>query len=242
MTETTSQIERPETTYYSGILYHGAGKPFQFDIKFDYDHPTSDGSETLGPGLYLTLDRHHAENFSRFRQGIREGSNQETNIQLYTYSVYVNDCKFLDFRDSKGGNTPVTRETVNKWFNFFQKKLDDEKKQKPDVGPRFKKTTNEDGITMKTPNPDFSKRHRKEEYLDYLNKLKTKNKIDLRKMLNTQYSGWVPYGDWWREFVIKELGYDGVIYIEGTDYDKVDTPTFVVYDLESIKISEKPVE
>ncbi|HWA52270.1 MAG TPA: hypothetical protein VG895_04405 [Patescibacteria group bacterium] len=252
MTETTSQIEEPETTYYSGILYHGAKEPFNFDPKYDYNTATTDGSWTLGPGLYSLHTEEEAKKYSHVRQGHYDYSTHKK-PPTHVYSVYANDCKFLDFRNEEGGNTFTPPNIIKKWKSYFEKRFNQEKEEKPDLGPEIAHVEGKNGIGRRIINRAYIDRDKKEKYLKYLEEIEDKSNIHLRKMLGTQPiinspSGFngnnygVQWGNWFADFVVKDLGYDGIIYIEGTEYEKGDASTFIIYNLDSIKVSEKPIQ
>lgn len=67
--EKRKEQQQPETTYYEGILYHGAPRAFQFRVDYRFDDPQADGSATLGLGLYTSDEADVAVNYSEVRSG-----------------------------------------------------------------------------------------------------------------------------------------------------------------------------
>ena len=242
--ETTPLHQEPKETYFEGPLYHGSKPPFDFDPNFDYtsDQIDTDGSWTLGPGLYLLDNYEGAESYSKVRQPIDFD-------QPYTYQIRAPNCRFLDFRDSNdaGHNLPVPKWLIKQWSLFFSSHLQQEIDDRPDLGePREIIATPGSNIRRVKINREHLRREDKKRYLSFLKELEQKEKVDLRVMFGTAPSGKTnsgfegsligpEWGDWFREFVINDLRYDGIIYIEGGEgKNATDNATFIVYKLNKI--------
>lgn len=241
----------PETTFVEGILYHGTREPFAFSKDHNYHDPElnkSDGSLTLGEGLYLTNDDKTAENYSVVR-----GNTEKLPI---VYSVYAPDCKFLDFRGENGGNVFVPNNMLQKWTKYFEFQFIQELRNKPDLGPAYIDVPVEGNSMIsarRKMNLAYMMRDERRKYLEYLREISDKENIDLRVMLgtspaaknNTDFHGSYPAPPWvseFRRFMIDEMEYDGIIYIEGGEgKDKRDHATYIVYDLSKIFFSTEPI-
>jgi hypothetical protein len=237
-----------ETTYYNGILFHGSKKPFQFRAEYNYDVDVSDtdGSWTLGPGLYMLDDLEGAKDYSSVRQS-------KESTESYVYSVSAPNCKFLDFRGEQGENVPVPKSMIHAWAEFFGIELEKEIVQNPTVGNIYETYVDASGTTRRRLNLAAVSRDTKQKYAQFLRELDKQGTEDLRYMLGTEpvvdsESGFTgnftgpEWGKLFSEFVTKKLGYDGIIYIERSEKNEAFTQaTYVVYNLDSIQVSQEPI-
>ncbi len=243
--EKRKEQQQPETTYYEGILYHGAPRAFQFRVDYRFDDPQADGSATLGLGLYTSDEADVAVNYSEVRSG--------RDNPPHVYSLCAPDAKFLDFRGEAGNNVPVTREMLIKWTEYFSKQLSREIAEKPDLGPAeiVEDVPGKDYRRLKI-NYDLIWRALKQQYLAFLYELPEREAVDLRVMLGTGPtgpnradfrrfpSGSPPWVHYFRRFVLDELQYDGIIYIEGGEGKKAkEHNTFVIYNLDKVFFSKE---
>lgn len=245
-----NESQNPETTYVSSFLFHGAKNEFNYRDDYDFSDYGNDGSFTLGEGFYLTDNPINAVNYSK----VRKRSNENYPV---VYSADVSNCKFLDFRSYKDNqNVPVTSEMVSKWRDCFKRDLEKQIEEKPDLGPEKTVISNPGSNIQRIKiNREYLVRKDLQNYLSYLDNIVSKNQsVDLREMLGTapvpedietEFSGNESAPTWsklFRRFVTKELGYDGVIFYEGTEGELSGMyPSFVVYNLDSIKVSQKPL-
>jgi len=242
-------VSAPETTYVSTLLYHGTKEPFHFRTDYTFNDPSNDGSFTLGTGIYLTNSLEHAADYSWVRKSRREGP-------AIIFSVAAEQCKFLDFRGEEG-NVPVTVEMIVKWKDYFEQDLKRQKQEKPDLGPErievdFPHSPN---ITKRIKiNWEVVTRKNLDAYLSYLQELLTSpRRVDLRELLGTAPVPWTKtqfegnetaplWSNLFRSFVVQELEHDGIIYLEAAEGNLKELyPSFVVYNLESIHFSDKPL-
>ena len=248
----TEVEEKPETTYYSGILFHGAKKQFSFRSDyFDIDlaerlkDDAPDGSFTLGEGLYLADNKDDAQNYSR----VRQSQTDSDDFDPFIYSSYAPDCKFLDFR-GEFHNVPVPNEAIKKWIRFYKDQIEQRYGHIPEDAPEYT-VVDEGMVRRRKPIPGVRKRNWATQYTNFLEEVQNSKDLDLREMLGTSparknqsgFDGNYPSPDWttnFRNFVVGELGYDGIIYSEGGEGEKArDHDSFVVYNLDKIHFSEK---
>lgn len=243
----SEQQEKPEITYVSTLLYHGAKRPFTYKNDYRFDENDLDGSFTLGEGIYLTDKLDSAVEYSKVRQ------HSETANPII-FSISAQECKFLDFR-GEDGNLPVEQEMVVRWRDYFRTYLDKQIDERPDVGPEKVIVDVADSpIRRRMINQDWLDRKELQDYLAYLNEIIDEEKsVDLRFLLgvdrveetNTDFDGDITRPQWsglFRQFMLDE-DYDGVIYLEGSEIHRAGQhPSFVVYNLDSIKISDKPID
>ena len=201
------------------ILYHGTSdRNFQYTPLFDYNSKeyieSSDGSQTLGVGLYTTDDLHAAEQYSLVRKGLK-GPPIIQRFLPYKARMY-------DFRTADGKtNAFVPREFFDKWFKYYKEYYQNLDRSKL---PWYIETM-------------------LVEYYLYLNTLaKTNEQFDLRVMLGTaphpvlKSPNW-PSPAYMRTFTnfMKSLGFDGLIYIEGGEGpNRRDHNSFVFYNLKKV--------
>lgn len=238
-TETSIHAQLPETTYYPGILYHGSKTPFNFKSAYDYENDAvdTDGSWTLGPGVYLVDNEQAAKEYSRVRQG-SDSKNQ------YIYTSYAPDCKFLDFRGKNGGNVPVPKSIIHQWSEYFSEHVRQEIQAKPDVGPEREYIGDANNRQRIKVNSEYKIREAKKHYVRFLKEREERGHADLREMLGTASMGRGPaWAQQFREFIIKKMGYDGIIYTEGSEHaDGNDNATYIIYNLDVLHFSQNPKE
>lgn len=231
-------------TFYKGDLFHGANEAFDFDKDFfeniEKRQQLKDvgGSNTLGNGLYFTDNSESGKKYS-----VQRKSDEKTPI---VYSVSVPDAKFLDFR-SETGNLPVPKDIVEKWIL----KLKSHAVQKySDVTPETpRRTVVESGqIKRRVVNMHARNSDHMDSYIGFLEDTKDSGNLDLREMLGTapapenvhKFDGSLPFakeGELFRNFVVNDLGYDGLIYNEGLEWspdEKNGLDSYVVYNLNKI--------
>jgi hypothetical protein len=250
--------EMPETTYYLGYLYHGAKDTFRYSKSHDYSDPainSTDGSSTLGTGLYLTDSPAEAKNYSLIRQ-------QKPQPLPLVYSVYAAECKFLDLRSQNSGKrtregipyrVQLPKEFVKKWKNYFYKYLTQEREKYTPTEPKVEETSDSQHVARRIKRNDSSNRLRKlDQYFHYLDEIAKLDEIDLRIMLGSapaikneaQYKGNQMSPRWsglFTRFMIDELQYDGVIYDEPSEHDDKVSSTFVIYSLDKVEVSATPL-
>ena len=233
LADISKEREVPETTYYEGILFHGAPRPFVFRTDYKYDNPEDEGSQTLGLGLYTTDELDVASNYSEVRQAGYEDKSP------FIYTLYAPNCKFLDFR-GEHGNVPVTKDILSRWRDYFAEQLRKEIEARPDLGPEKVTIQNPgESFTRFKTNGEVSARKEKQVYLEFLRELEDQSRIDLRVMLGTDTSGSTPWIHYFKRFVMGKLGYDGIIIEEGGEGEKAkDHATFVIYNLDSVYFSK----
>lgn len=183
------------------ILYHGSSKVLH--VREDYNpsiDENSDGSETLGTGLYTTDNKEQAEKYAELRGGSNGG---------YLSVVIPKNAIMLDLRE----NTPIPEDIFQKWVDYWLESV-----------PSLKKRLIEDNgqaiaeILFETVN----------KYTEFLLKIKDikddPNKRNIRYVLATMnipeygirfYPG-QSQNSIFREFMLS-LGFDGIIAPEGGD-------------------------
>lgn len=184
-----------EFSLSSEILFHGSKDPVNYDHNYHYDsdfYMTQDGSLTLGTGFYTTPDKIQAENYSYVRGA--EGK------ILHVISLLPNKAVMLDLRekDSLKENAPLPKEIFDGWRERFVRYYKDQDKN---LLPWYES--------------QFLN-----EYLKHLDAMSQFSNIDLRSMLWTSsdkrlHDGFYPSPPWVELFsqFMREIGYDGVIYI-----------------------------
>ncbi|MEO6729008.1 MAG: hypothetical protein ABIM99_03735 [Candidatus Dojkabacteria bacterium] len=244
-----TSLEKPEVTYFEGILYHGAKKELTFSKDFDYSDPNSsfDGSFTLGEGMYLTDNRELAKSYSNVRQ--------HNSGQHLVYSAHAPNCKFLDFR-GEHGNVPVEGQMLIDWERTYSDYLNKLELEEPISEEEYEDVVI-NGRTRRKFNRALLEREDLRVYGKYLKALAVGNiKVDLRVMLGSAPGGDLPKNDsgyeggdyappWsslFRRFIIGQ-SYDGIIYNEeGEGKDDGNHPTYVVYKLEAIEFSTETID
>ena len=259
MPEPTAEIavrESPEATYLTGVLFHGAREEFDFDRRYRYNEPNlniTDGSATLGFGLYLVKDLVAAEKYSLIRGAF--GGNP------VVYAAEISDAKLLDFVGING-NVSVPAEIIDKWRKYF---LGRKESIIPEEKPPEQDVIMENSKNIRIRKKDPNRRRRNtigeiEIYSKFLEEIRNRNDVDLRQMLGsvvpadmveneTGYVGSGENGPPWvgmfGDFVSDVLGYDGIIYREGSEKDRdISVPsgeTVIIYNLECVKFGEKPL-
>lgn len=205
----------------ANILFHGASRHFDFSHEFDYRNAQyqheNDGSSTLGFGFYTTPSENEARNYSLVRQA-REG------VKALLVPILPYQARILDLRQKEDlkKNGPIPRELAQAWQKKFRTYF---LVKAPRVGFLGQII---DGLEA--------------EYLEYLSRVLTTDKIDLRLLLqtipNAQFkSRNLPSPPWsylFMEFML-EQGYDGLIYNEGGEGKNGEGgASYVFYNLEKI--------
>ncbi|NCN82508.1 MAG: hypothetical protein GW947_00935 [Candidatus Pacebacteria bacterium] len=218
--------EQPETTYFHGFLFHGAKKPFRFNSEYTFDDPEVDGSATLGFGFYATDEVEGAADYSLVRQ------KGELDRVPYVYVLSVDNIKFWDFRGDSA-NIALPNSVVLEWLKYYDKVLENENENLSFIQKIWKQ--------------------KQLDYVEFLKQLASSGKdVDLRIVLGTAIgeenrafgffvdSGSPPWTVQFRSFVVDQLGYDGLIYIEGSEKDTNQKhSSFVIYNLANVVCSEK---
>jgi len=203
------------------ILFHGSARPFKFSKNIDYQSQdyldSTDGSMTLGFGLYATDERNAALNYSVVRQN-------NAHSQIIATPLLPFNARVLDMRrkDDITKNAPVSREFAEKWRTRFLSYLKNRKPREENLGKMI------DGLEV--------------EYADYLNRVLNSGDLDLRVLLQTGpspilHSSSYPAPPWALLFPVfmREEGYDGLVYVEGGEGERKSfSPSFVFYNLEKI--------
>lgn len=107
------------------VLYHGSANPFNYSAEgvFDPNDTGGDGAHDYGEGLYLTLDRQAAEQYSvvRGQEGIP-----------YVSEFFPQDAKILDVRNSmnpeQNGILPET--LVASWRDYLKAYVENDENYK----------------------------------------------------------------------------------------------------------------
>lgn len=208
-----------------GILFHGAAKPFNYSPKYDYSSAEyftdTDGSQTLGEGLYATDARDAAENYSRVRQG-------KDNAEPIVLVLLPYQARMLDLRGptDNSKNAPVPKELFEKWFQFYKNYYFNNENRK---------------------NLPWYIQGSESGYWTLLNEARKLDKVmDLRTMLDTggiidpalrELHHNLPSPPWTRLFsnFMKQEGYDGLVYNEGGEgKNPKASPSYIFYNLEKI--------
>lgn len=203
----------------SELLFHGSEKPFVFSREEKYD-TLRPGSSTLGNGFYTTNNRKEAEFYSKVRRGA--GRNEQS--EVYLTAVLPYQARMLDLRQ-RGNlllNAPVPSDFARKWYDFYKK---------------FYERLHPTGSPWPQDRKELQMLAAYGEYHSFLNKLFKANSspsIDLRKLLRGEVSEEIvahPFS-----LFMTELGYDGLIYVEGGDRatEAKECASYVFYNLEKI--------
>ena len=206
----------------SDLLFHGSLRPMNFLSEFDYRSRDylldNDGSTTLGFGFYATASKQEASHYSLIRQGNKTGA-QPIVISILPYQARVLD---LRSKDDLTKNASISREFANKWRAKF---LDYLKIKLPRKG--------NDGTMIDEIEA---------EYALYIDRVLVLDEIDLRVLLETAPASEVksrnmPSPSWTVLFsdFMREEGYDGLIYNEGSEgKEREGGASYVFFNLQKI--------
>lgn len=218
-------------------LFHGfSANRFSYDPKFDYESDDyldqTDGSATLGRGLYATDSLIEAQKYSAMRisRSISQTSEVPANVEI----VLPFQAKMIDLRQSEDltHNGYFPEDVAKGWKEYYS---------------GFVKYL-EDG-DYKTEIPDVYKFYLKEgvfhKYQKLIGEVIDTGRLDLRYLLATSSSDEFenslgkdqPYPPWIPLFstFMKKAGYDGVIYNESGDAAHFNrAPSYVFYNLDKV--------
>jgi len=248
-----AELSKEEFENSPDILYHGASSKFEFSRTYDYSGISN--SHTIGKAFYATDSKAEAEVFSKARYR-KDGSDGLVVVKVLPYRA-----RMLDFRDieNKSSNAPVPKDLFNGYVKWLEGKFNEQYKDyNPDIDEIFLsehpqprefmviplgRVVDEESRRNKDPYYDQRKISRKRielhlRFKQYISRLKnlSPNNTDLRIMLsstgdpvNSEYSA-----DKFPAFM-REIGYDGVIYIEGGDHPDNHNPvSYAFYNLDKI--------
>ncbi len=123
--EDPRQLSRAEFLESRSVLFHGAAKDFQFDPDFDYTDPKnihenmSDGSMTLGSGLYTIPSLKEARNYAITRAPLTR--EQPRVVPFLPYQARILDLRSAAHPE-QNGNLP--HELMVAWVDRYKAELE----------------------------------------------------------------------------------------------------------------------
>jgi hypothetical protein len=242
-------LSREDFNKASGALFHGhKGSGFNYYLSFDYASDeylnTTDGSATLGQGLYLTDSLKEAENYSKMRTSgsfVEQGSEVPTSVEVFVpFKARMLDLRLRENQNENGHFPKKLAESWSDYYDSFYNRLIS----------IIESSNSENGKNI-IPEAVFStysfyqRAGIFEKYKDLIKEVIESDNLDLRYLLGTAENEdfrnnlgnalhsppWVPL---FTSF-IKEAGFDGLIYNESGDASHFGrAPSYVFYNLNKV--------
>jgi len=230
-------------------LFHGFNSNyFKYTPVYDYDSEeyfeNTDGSATLGQGLYVTDSRAEAEKYSKMRKSRKigeQGSKIEASVEVFVpYKAKMLDLR-MDLDPSENGHFP--KQLAEVWKKYYESYY-------AHILKIIESSNKKDGKEI-IPDSIFStyvfyyKAGIFEKYKNLIDEVIESDRLDLRYLLGTAGNdsfknniGSAFHSPPWITLFssfIKKAGFDGLIYIESGDDDHFErTPSFVFYNLDRV--------